>query len=92
MSSRSPEQRALIEARALVAKPEAWAKITEFGMGKYCMLQALSVVTGMNYTAYLRAYRILTQVCGGIPSVWQDRDDVTHEMVLNAFDRAIALA
>ena len=76
-------------ARALIDTPEKWIKGSFCDMhGRHCAVGALG-----HTDADALSYQALNDVVGGHPiTSWNDNRQRTHEDVMDAFDRAIALA
>ena len=81
----------LRNAKAKIDTPEKWAhSAADFNAGKHCP------ATAINTTAFNRhtndAFELFQQVVGSKIAAWNDAPDRTHAEVMQAFDKAIALA
>lgn len=85
----------LIKAKELINTPEKWCQYSYSNNGQCCMSGALLKV-GCRNTYHDSTYHLLQQVIGidGKMSLaeWNDQSDREHSQVMEAFDKAIALA
>ena len=104
-SSNNPVVGKLRAAKSLINTPAKWF---QGGFGhvfrvdggepmydKLCMYGAVSMACrsdSYRVTFMERAWSFLTRVVGGPPSLWNDDPKRTHAEVMEAFDKAIALA
>jgi hypothetical protein len=86
----------LIAAKALIADPKDWcgdgpgsSGYGEMGPGTRCSMSAMRLVGGAN--EFFRALAAFKRANGlDFVDAWNDAASTTHEMVMDAFDRAIA--
>ena len=85
----------LKHGRALLNDPEKWLQMPGFYCygGRYCAAGALGYREEHFFTdTQEQAIAYLDRAVGDYVEEWNDHPTTTHAMVLEAYDRAIALA
>ena len=89
----SPVVAVLRAAKERIGKPQLWCKNKLASRGRYCAVGAFRFLAENTGRADAACYRFLQRAIGGrsIPH-WNDDRTTTHAEVMEAFDKAIALA